>query len=388
MEGHDEMRTFDSGAVRDGGKKPAMELISPHLMVRLGEWMRFACEDRKPKPYPPRNWEKGMPFSSTIGSLQRHVEKFKIGSMEEDHLAAIVFGAMALMHYQEEIKAGRLSAELDDMPHYATAPRGLDEVTRARLQKTFKHMTVTNIVPCQILEQEVLEGKRRNVAEDLTVTEASRLLEKRCVVLGSDVQTGHTQSYICHGEPVDDSDDPTATEATITVPPGTPLNPDKTLTVGIAAMPEAPGPFTVYLCGPIGGKPIDHIWREEVTSKLREYGIRTLDPLRGKNAGLISDQGLGYNGVLAPSEIADRDAADIGEADLVLACFPYAPERQSIGSLMEMGMAVALNKPVVLCATPEEFNKHLFCRRFCTIVADLSEAVRQIRSYARNRGGE
>ena len=146
--------------------------------------------------------------------------------------------------------------------------------------------------------------------------------------------------------------------------------------------------FTVYLCGPIGGKPVDHEWRDGVTAALREYGIKTLDPLRGKRADLISDQGLGYNGVLAPAEIADRDKADIDEADMVLACFPYAPKRQSIGSSMEMGMAVWANKPVVLCAKPAEFNKHLFCRRFCTIVPDLAEAVRQIRLYARNREGE
>jgi hypothetical protein len=35
------------------------------------------------------------------------------------HLAAIVFGAQALMHYREMIDRGLLSAELDDMPKYS-----------------------------------------------------------------------------------------------------------------------------------------------------------------------------------------------------------------------------------------------------------------------------
>jgi len=112
-------RTFSTGAVRDAAdKKPMLQLISPHALFRLGEWLRFACKDRKPKPYPPRNWEKGMPFSETVGSLERHIQKFKLGNTSEDHLAAILFGAMALVHYEEEIKADRMNSEIDDMPKY------------------------------------------------------------------------------------------------------------------------------------------------------------------------------------------------------------------------------------------------------------------------------
>lgn len=114
-------RTFGSGAVRDGGRKPAVHLISPHAMLRLGEWLRYACEDRDP-PYPPRNWEKGIPISECIGSLQRHVEKFKLGMTDEDHVAAMLFNAMAIAHFEEEINAGRLDPAIDDMPHYAGRP--------------------------------------------------------------------------------------------------------------------------------------------------------------------------------------------------------------------------------------------------------------------------
>jgi len=123
MQSSGEERTFESGAVRDGGKKPMLQLISPHAHMRLGEWLRFACQDRQPKPYPPRNWEKGMPFSETIGALERHIQKLKLGMRDEDHVAAMLFGAMVLAHQQEEIKAGRMDPALDDMPHYEDQPR-------------------------------------------------------------------------------------------------------------------------------------------------------------------------------------------------------------------------------------------------------------------------
>ena len=119
MESSGEERIFSTGAVRDSAaKKPTLQYISPYALMRLGEWLRFACQDRKPKPYPPRNWEKGMLFSECIGSLERHVQQFKMGLENEDHLAAILFNAMALCHYENEIGAGRMDSKIDDMPRY------------------------------------------------------------------------------------------------------------------------------------------------------------------------------------------------------------------------------------------------------------------------------
>jgi hypothetical protein len=40
------------------------------------------------------------------------------GDQDEDHLAAIVFGAQALMHYRAMIDRGVLQAELNDMRAY------------------------------------------------------------------------------------------------------------------------------------------------------------------------------------------------------------------------------------------------------------------------------
>ncbi len=113
-------RTFDTGAVRDSAaKKPMIHLISPFFLQDMGEWLRFACQDRKPKPYPARNWELGMPFSETLGAGLRHLVAIMAGDESEDHAAALGFCAMCISHYQHEIAAGRLPESLDDMPHYA-----------------------------------------------------------------------------------------------------------------------------------------------------------------------------------------------------------------------------------------------------------------------------
>jgi hypothetical protein len=44
--------------------------------------------------------------------------KYQQGKRDEDHLAAIMFNAMALIHYEEMIERGLLPAELNDMPNY------------------------------------------------------------------------------------------------------------------------------------------------------------------------------------------------------------------------------------------------------------------------------
>lgn len=417
MEAHKENRTFSSGAVRDGGKKPALQYISPHAMFRLGEWLRFACEDRQPEPYPPRNWEKGLPFSETIASLQRHVEKFKLGDTEEDHIAAILFGGMALAHYEEEIKAGRLPADLDDMPHYLgrgvqRVRNGTDGVIRGGTLVTHDS---GNVCPLEQKVQADLDATFKNpdmiyAAEDISKgahfyiwgnearnrseawpgcrlreAYATETIPKGAPIrrVNGQYSTEEIPAYDIHLGAVRQGPDGTSQtfvrimESPEKVPP---IMGGPKISRRIAKRP----PFTVYLCGPITGQKIDYEWRERATTVLKEHGIKTLDPLRSKKPKDISDQGLGYKGQLAAPEIAERDKLDIKEADAVLACFPYMPPRQSIGSLMEMGAAaIGFEMPVILTAGAiKVFNEHLFCRNFCTIEPDFEQALARIVAMA------
>ena len=111
----DEKQSFgEDRAVRDtAADKPRPDLISPFAEERQGHWLRMGAAK-----YAERNWEKGMPFSRCVASLKRHLMKYQQGMRDEDHLAAIMFNAMALIHYEEMIERGVLPADLNDMPEY------------------------------------------------------------------------------------------------------------------------------------------------------------------------------------------------------------------------------------------------------------------------------
>jgi hypothetical protein len=111
-------------AIRDAADdKPRPDLISPFAEERVGHWLRMGAAK-----YAERNWEHGMPFSRCIASLRRHLMRFQQGRRDEDHLAAIIFNAMAVIHYEEMIARGVLPAALNDMPAYAV----LRKLRRAR----------------------------------------------------------------------------------------------------------------------------------------------------------------------------------------------------------------------------------------------------------------
>ena len=113
-----ERREFSTGSVRDRGDlKPRPDLISPFALLRIGEHMRKGAVK-----YGENNWRLGQPFSEVTASMHRHLLQWQQGDQDEDHLAAIVFGAQALMHYREMIERGALPAELDDMPKYEPQP--------------------------------------------------------------------------------------------------------------------------------------------------------------------------------------------------------------------------------------------------------------------------
>lgn len=87
----------ETSAMReDQSDKSRIELISPHALRRLGTWCGKGA-----KKYGERNWEKGMPFMRCIGSILRHVAGYILRDNTEDHLAAIMWNAMAIIHYEE-----------------------------------------------------------------------------------------------------------------------------------------------------------------------------------------------------------------------------------------------------------------------------------------------
>lgn len=101
---------FAGGAIRETEGKARVDGISPHALLRLGRL--FTQGGLKYGDF--RNWEKGLPFSTFIGGIFRHLLAYELGDRSEDHLAAIMWNAQALIHFEEQ---GR--ADLDDRPDWA-----------------------------------------------------------------------------------------------------------------------------------------------------------------------------------------------------------------------------------------------------------------------------
>lgn len=114
MQDSGERQTFGTGAVRDtAAGKPRIDLQSPFAHERVGAWLAAGAAK-----YSERNWEKGIPFSRCLASLERHLQAWKAGDRDEDHLAAVVVNAQFLIHYERAIELGLLPSTLDDMPKY------------------------------------------------------------------------------------------------------------------------------------------------------------------------------------------------------------------------------------------------------------------------------
>lgn len=364
MQDSGERRTFETGAVRDRGEfKPRPDLISPHANLREGAWLALGA-----KKYKPRNWEKGMNISECVASLSRHLEAYKLGLTDEDHIAAIRTNAGFILHYEEEIKAGRLPASLDDMPKYENRPMLTpaacsDDANMLRCKKLLERIDtpIAKDVDSDEAVQRRVELQARWRRGELLSDRENEELHAGPLPGDTRLVNGNTQRFMKWERR-----------------PG-----PETFNKDIA---EPVKPFTVYLCGPITGEKVDHLWRDAATAFLRQHGIKTLDPLRGKIPDQISNLGMSYGGELASTAMADRDDGDVGISDMILAHFPYLPPRQSIGSLMEMGMAAKAKKPVLLCTGVPQFNEHLFCRRFCVIEPNFEKALNLVIDWSRNTG--
>lgn len=89
--------TYDTGASREPATgKGRYDLITPIGLMRLAKWYELGAEK-----YAERNWEKGIPVSRCYDAMNRHMVKYLAGYDDEDHLAAIVWNAFAIMHFEE-----------------------------------------------------------------------------------------------------------------------------------------------------------------------------------------------------------------------------------------------------------------------------------------------
>jgi hypothetical protein len=103
---------FTTGAVRDAMPGKGWPHSIPPIALRM---IAKRFEDGALK-YGPRNWMKGIPLSRYQDALFRHTLAWAEGDTSEDHLGAVGWNMAAAAWTEAEIKAGRLPAELDDLP--------------------------------------------------------------------------------------------------------------------------------------------------------------------------------------------------------------------------------------------------------------------------------
>jgi hypothetical protein len=93
-----ERSTYPSGAQRDNAEgKGRPELSSAQGLLRVWRWYELGA-----KKYSDRNWEKGMNISRYCGAAMRHLVKYMWGCDDEDHLAAVMWNCMCIMHHEAE----------------------------------------------------------------------------------------------------------------------------------------------------------------------------------------------------------------------------------------------------------------------------------------------
>ena len=119
----------------------------------------------------------------------------------------------------------------------------------------------------------------------------------------------------------------------------------------------------VYLAGPIAGKTKGEAndWRIEVADYLDDLGIQTVSPLRcepltGERYELgYSDPRFGTAGAISGKNWFDTSNCDMGLAYLPRA---LTQDRPSYGTIMELGWAIGLRKPIILVSDDESLVNH------------------------------
>lgn len=108
------MDNFSTGAMRDNkidDNKPSYDLVPMEALERIALYYTYTTNKGH---YPPRNWEKGIPFMSYFASAMRHLIAWRMGKTDEQHLEAAVWNIFGILHHEEKIKERILPAELDD----------------------------------------------------------------------------------------------------------------------------------------------------------------------------------------------------------------------------------------------------------------------------------
>lgn len=108
---------FNTGANKELDGKLRMDLITPEMMIGLAKVLDYGT-----KKYADRNWEKGIPFMTSVASILRHLTAFiqGIDTDEESgllHIEQVMTNAGFIV---TQMHRGRI--DLDNRPNTTQHP--------------------------------------------------------------------------------------------------------------------------------------------------------------------------------------------------------------------------------------------------------------------------
>jgi nucleoside 2-deoxyribosyltransferase len=136
----------------------------------------------------------------------------------------------------------------------------------------------------------------------------------------------------------------------------------------------------VYLAGPIAGKSYEEAmdWRLAAYHYFSGYGITSYSPMRAKDGlkGTKVLSGVDYpeEGPLSSRAMYRRDLHDVRTADVVLVNLTGA-DRVSIGTMIEIGYAVAQGKYIVVVMESDNIHQHLFITESASLICKTLDAA-------------
>lgn len=109
-----EKRVFSTGACSQNAEgKGTPVLIPGDAILEIARHFEEGA-----KIHGVRNWEKGIPLSEQLNSLERHLQQEKMRLTDERHDRALAWRAVCYLATKIRIQQGLLPKELDDMPRY------------------------------------------------------------------------------------------------------------------------------------------------------------------------------------------------------------------------------------------------------------------------------
>lgn len=101
---------FSTGAKReDKSEKARIDLLPGDALWEIGK--HYAAGG---KLHGDRNWEKGIPLSSYIQGMHRHMLQLAAGMTDEPHALSLAWNVLGYIATKKRIDNGLLPKELDD----------------------------------------------------------------------------------------------------------------------------------------------------------------------------------------------------------------------------------------------------------------------------------